>query len=213
MAVAPPNPASLKCLGLPDGSEPAWDVVALFPTQGEWTEQDYFSLKTDRHVELVDGRIEVLPMPTEEHQSIVALLYELLVGFVRPRGLGKVLFSGLRVRIRTKHFREPDVVFMGKNNAGKRTSPYWRGADLAMEVVSPDDPDRDYVEKRTDYARAGVSEYWIVDPRNRTITLFALEGGKYAERGAFKDGQRVASELLAGFVVNVTDVFDAPAAE
>lgn len=181
--------------------------------QGEWTEGDYLSflnkLETHRLIELVNGRIEVLPVPTEEHQSIVMSLVEALRAFVKPRGLGKVLFCGLRVRMRARNIREPDVVFLSKKNESKRGSQFWKGADLVMEVVSEDDPDRDYVDKRAEYARAGIPEYWIVDPRNRTITLLVLKGRAYTERGAYKDGDEVASIFLRGFAVQVTAVFDA----
>jgi Uma2 family endonuclease len=207
-----PRPA-LARLKLPKDFEPAWDLVSLYPPQGEWTDHDYLSfvkkLDTHRLIELVDGRIEVLPVPTEEHQSIVAFLYEALVGFVRPRKLGKVLFTGLRVRLRSRNFREPDVVFLSKKNEGKRGSRYWSGADLSMEVVSKDDPDRDYVDKRREYARAGIREYWIVDPRDRTITLLVLKGRSYTRHGVYKDGQKVTSVLLSGFAMDVSAVFDA----
>jgi Uma2 family endonuclease len=212
MTVVPDPRTALARLKLPDGFEPTWDILPLYPAQGDWSEGDYLSfvdkLDTHRPIELVDGRIEVLPVPTEEHQSIVAFLYEAFVGFVRPRKLGKVLFTGLRVRLRSRTFREPDVVFLGKKNEAKRGSRFWNGADIAVEVVSPDDPSRDYVKKRADYARAGIREYWIVDPRTRKITLL-VKGRSYVERGVFEDGQQVASIVLSEFAVDVSAVFDA----
>ena len=53
----------------------------------------------------------------------------------------------------------------------RRQNRYWQGADLVVEVVGPDDPDRDLVEKRADYAEAGATEYWIADPRDETLTV------------------------------------------
>ena len=208
------DPVSLHSrLKLPKGFEPTWELVSLFPEQGEWSEEDYLSLEekldTHRLIELVDGRIEVLPVPTEEHQSIVFFLTQALYLFVRPRRMGKVLFSGLRVRMRARNFREPDVVFLGAKTQAKRGSRFWQGADLVMEVVSEDDPDRDYVDKRSEYAKAGIREYWIVDPRTRSITQLTLKGRSYQERGVFKDGRAVSSALLKGFSVDVSEVFDA----
>ena len=81
-----------------------------------------------------------------------------------------------------------------------------------VEVVSPDDPDRDLVEKRADYAEARIPEYWIVDPRDETITVLALEGGAYVEHGVFAAGDSAGSRLLQGFAADVTTVFDAPKA-
>jgi Uma2 family endonuclease len=207
-----PRPA-LARLKLPKDFEPAWDLVSLYPPQGEWTEGDYLSfverVDTNRLIELVDGRIEVLPVPTEEHQDIILFLLDTLRAFIKPRKLGKVTFAGLRVRLRSRNFRQPDVVFLSKKNEAKRGNRFWKGADLAMEVVSEDDPDRDYVEKRREYARAAIREYWIVDPRDRTITLLVLRGRSYTRQGVYRDGQRVSSVLLSGLAVDVSSVFDA----
>jgi hypothetical protein len=72
-------------------------------------------------------------------------------------------------------FREPDIVFLLAQHADRRGNKYWRGADLVMEVVSEDDPDRDLVTKRVEYAQAGICEYWLLDPRDRTVTVLALD--------------------------------------
>ena len=62
---------------------------------------------------------------------------------------------------------------------------FWLGADVVVEVVSPDDPGRDLVVKRADYAEAAIPEYWIVDPRVETVTVLTLAGGAYVEHGVF----------------------------
>ena len=87
---------------------------------------------------------------------------------------------------------------------------YRLGADLVVEVVSPDDPDRDLVEKRADYAEGGIPEYWIADPRDETITVFTLKDGAYVEHGVFGRGGSATSPLLEGFAADVSAVFDAP---
>ena len=79
-----------------------------------------------------------------------------------------------------------------------------------IEVVGPDDPQRDLVEKRADYAEAGIPEYWIVDPRGETITVLALKGEAYAEHDVHVRGDWAASVLLEGFTVDVAAAFDAP---
>ena len=79
-----------------------------------------------------------------------------------------------------------------------------------VEVVSPDDPGRDLVEKRADYAEAGIAEYWIADPRDQTIRVLTLQDGAYVEHGVCVRGGAATSPLLAGFAVHVSAVFDAP---
>ncbi len=76
-----------------------------------------------------------------------------------------------------------------------------------MEVVSPDDPQRDTVTKRREYAQAGIPEYWIVDPREEQITVLTLDGQRYAVHGQFGMGETATSVLLDGFQVSVTEVF------
>ena len=66
------------------------------------------------------------------------------------------------------------------------------------------------MEKRADYAEAAIPEYWIVDPRDETITVLALEGETYAEQGVHTRGGAAASVLLEGFRADVSAVFDAP---
>lgn len=78
------------------------------------------------------------------------------------------------------------------------------------EVVSPDDPGRDLVEKRADYAEARIPEHWILDPRDETIMVLALEGGRYVEHGVFARGEAARSRLLEGFAVDAAAAFDAP---
>lgn len=185
-------------------------VLSLAPIQGLWTEEQYLTM-TDhsrRMLEFDDGNIEVLPMPIPEHQKILALLYELFVAFVRPRG-GITLFSPLRVRVRPRKYREPDLVVLRDANDPRQQKRYWLGVDVAVEVVSEDDPERDTKVKRSDYAEAGIPEYWIVNPLNNTITVLALSGQEYVEVGVFGRGERAASQLLAGFEVSVDAVFDA----
>ena len=88
---------------------------------------------------------------------------------------------------------------------------FWLGADLVVEVVGPDGPERDLVEKRVDYAEAGIPEYWIVDPRHDTITVLTLADSGYVEHGVFSRGESASSPLLGGIAIDVTATFDATA--
>jgi Uma2 family endonuclease len=190
-------------------AEPAWEIARLFPAQGAWSEADYLLLPTNHLVEFSHGRVEVLPVPTQSHQLIVLFLYRALYEFVTTRSLGTVLIAPLRVRLWPGKIRESDVVFMLAEHAGRRHEAYWEGADLVMEVVSPDDPQRDLVTKRQEYAQAGISEYWIVDPQAQTITVLRLEQDQYVEHGQFGRGMVATLALLEGFEVEVDAVLDA----
>ncbi len=182
-------------------------LAALLPPQGEWSEQDYLWLsgRTRHLVELVDGAIEVLPMPTDEHQRILMFLYRLLYGL----GIGIVLPAPLRLRLASGRFREPDLLLLLDAADPRRHNEWWDGADLVVEVVSPDDPQRDLVTKRAEYAQSGIPEYWIIGPQVQHITVLSLKAGQYVEHGVFERGTIATSALLPELQTAVDAVFDA----
>lgn len=90
---------------------------------------------------------------------------------------------------------------------GMRTP--WLSADLVVEIVSPDDGERDTVIKRTAYAEASIPEYWSVNPVEETITVLTLEEGAYIAHGVFRRGETATSVLLAGLTVSVGAVCEA----
>ena len=227
-----------------DATELTWEIAQLFPAQGHWSEEEYLSLDTNHLIEFSHGQLEVLPMPTFSHQRLVAFLYQLLKGFIEERSgtegtraakqsssPGVVMFAPLRIQLWSGKYREPDLVFMAAEHADRLGEQFWHGADLVMEVVSPDDPERDKVTKRREYAQAGIPEYWIVDPTDASITVLTFgsstkghEGTAFAEgqsmghsiaqrfaqyalHGAFGAGESASSVLLEGFKVDVSDVF------
>jgi len=185
-------------------------VLDLSALQGDWTEEQYLLLsnRTNRLIEFTDGEIEVLPMPTDHHQSISRFLFLLLFNFLQGSG-GHILYSPLRVLVRPGKFREPDLVVLLDANDARRQNTFWLGADFVVEIVSPDNPERDIVEKRADYAEAGIPEYWIINLLDETISVLIIEGNAYVERSIFRRGETATSQLLVGFSVSVDEVFDA----
>ena len=179
--------------------------------QGHWSEEEYLALETNHLVELSDARLEFPPMPTPDHQFTVRFLYELLRAFATNHASGEVLFASLRVRLWPGKFREPDIVFVLAENLWRFGDRFCDGADLAVEVVSgsPKDRERDLVTKPREYERAGIAEYWLIDPQEKTITVLHLVDDAYVEHGVFGRGERATSVLLAGFEADVADVLDA----
>ena len=182
-----------------------WEIAELYPPQGAWCEDEYLALETNRRIELSDGYVEFLSGPSIPHELIVAFLYHALLNFARARKLGVVFFAGARVRLWKDTIRVPDIVFVSNEHREKITRPFCETADLVMEVVSEsrEDRKRDLILKKAEYAKAGISEYWIVDPELRQITVFKLEGKAYAVHGKFKTGRKADSEILKGFSVDV----------
>jgi len=129
--------------------------------------------------------------------------------FKEAVGGGLVLVAPLRLKVRPGTFREPDILMLFDGAHPRFQDAYWLGADLVVEIVSPDDPKRDLETKPHDYAAAGIPEYWIVNPLIDTITVLVLEGAEYIAFGVFGRSERAVSKHLAGFTVDVGEVFDA----
>lgn len=207
-------PAQLIRLVTPDGAIiPGSDAL-----QGTWTVEQYLRLsdRANRLFEFADGQLELLPMSTDKRQVIIAFLYRMLFPYMERIG-GVVLFAALRLQIGEGKFREPDLMLLLDANDPRRENLYWTGADLVIEVVSEDDendPERDTIVERADYAEGHIPEYWIVNPTDETVTMLSLSlpGEKhpeYAEHGVFRRGEAATSALLPEFSVQVSALFDA----
>lgn len=143
-------------------------------------------------------------------------LSEILPDLVPPQGGrsrgGDVLFAPLRLRLPQGHYREPDLLALLDARDPRAQDRYFVWADLVLEVVSADKPERALVEKRREYAEAGIPENWSVDPFAETITILVLgdesASMEYEEDGVFGRGGRATSRLLDGFGIDVDPVFD-----
>ena len=189
--------------------EPPWEVAYCFPRQGEWRDDDFLEFETANFpVELVDGSLEFLPMPTFSHQRLVRFLFKQLDRAVSAAGAGEAGFAPCPIRLWESHFREPDVFFLNNERLARGDDPP-TGAELVVEVMSPkaSNRDRDLVDKRRDYARAGIPEYWIVDPEEQRITVLTLDGESYRVHGEFMPGTTATSVLIPGFVIDVVELF------
>jgi Uma2 family endonuclease len=117
-----------------------------------------------------------------------------------------VLFGPLRLRLRPGLFREPDLLLLLNAHDPRRENRYWHGADLVLEVVSEDAIAHDLVTKRAEYAAAGIPEYWIVNPLDRTISVLTLRDGAYVEHGNFGPGATATSTLVPAVAISISDL-------
>ena len=187
--------------------QPAWRMALLFPPQGSWSELDYLALDARRQIEFDRGCVDVLDLPTKEHQRLVRFLFRLLDSYVVSGQLGEVFFAPLPVRLWSEKYREPDLVFLSQ--ARSDSSRYADGADLVVEVVSesPGDRKRDLETKVAEYEQACIPEYWVVDPIESMVLIYRLVQSKYV-KDSFTVGQIARSYVLDGFSVDVASIFE-----
>jgi len=186
---------------------PTYEIVELFPGQGDWSEAEYLTLDTNRLVELSEGELEVLEMPGNFHQLIIGRLFFVLSLYMKEHKKGFIRFSPLRVRLWPGTIREPDLVFMSAAHADRVGEKYWGIPDLVAEIISESNEEHDRVTKMSEYARAGIPEYWLIDPYARTVEIYLLKGEEYHLAATLTEADALTSSQLPGFAVSVRDLF------
>ena len=177
--------------------------------------EDYRSLvaTSDKRYELFDGDILMIPSPTTTHQQVSRNLGFLLLAHVRAHKLGTVFHAPMDVVFGAGADREvaqPDLLFVRAERRGIIGHDAVEGApDLVVEILSPGTEARDCGYKKSLYARFGVAEYWVVDPKAQAIELLALCTDGYEMKGRYRKGDRFASLLFLGLTLPLDEVFEA----
>ena len=196
-----------KGLNIDQDRQPTIEILQFFPLQGEWTEEDYFNLpETNHFVELSEGRLIIPDMPGDLHQYVVGELFSILRVFVRQNKLGQVRISPLPVKLWKGKVREPDVLFMSIEHSDRIGEAFWGIPDLAIEVLSKNNVKTDRLDKFSEYAKAGIAEYWIVDPDMQIIEVFVLKDNEYELFGKWGIKDIAHSKLLNGLEIAVEDI-------
>ena len=158
-----------------------------------------YSDGTDNRYELVDGELLLMTPATGQHERIATfLLIQLYLEIQRLNLDWQVRPSGTGVRITERRSRLPDLCVITReqeqaiqNQASiLETSPL-----VVVEIVSPESINRDYRVKRTEYALAGVPEYWIIDPLKNKVSILALNEGFY-DATEFQDYSAIISSTF-----------------
>lgn len=179
------------------------------PPQGRWTYPDYARLPDNgMRYEVIEGDLFMNPAPRPKHQKVSLNLAVALHQFVKQHNLGDVYEAPIDVILpNLASTVQPDLLFIAGNRLDIVKEEFIEGVpDLIIEVLSPGNPDYDRRTKFQLYARAGVREYWIIDPDACTIDIFVLRGQAYAPLGGFSSGDKTRSEVLADFRLRVAEI-------
>lgn len=149
--------------------------------------------------ELINGVVLMSPSASFPHQRIARRILQQIANHVDARGLGEVV-GETDVRFGEGEVYRPDIVFYTTERAAQLGNRLETPPDLIVEILSPATEAMDLHTKRDDYERHGVKEYWAI-PLQGPAWKFTLRNGKFVEERV--DGQRIASEVIAGFVLDL----------
>jgi len=200
---------STTSLVAPAAEERLISTAHELPPPGEWTYEDYRRLPDDGwRYEIIEGELYMSPAPDPIHQDSGLEMAAAFRDFGKKHEAGKAYVAPIDVILSNLASPvQPDVLFIRKERLHIVKRGRIEGApDIIAEILSPSNWLTDRREKFQLYAKAGVLEYWIVNPQGRTIELFALREGRYDLIGKYGIGETVRSEILAGFEVKVDEV-------
>ena len=183
----------------PSGVKLTYDDFVLFPDDGL------------RH-ELIDGEHYVTPSPSLKHQRIVLNLSYAIETFLRKQPVGRLFFAPADVILSPSDVVAPDLFYISNAHAPDiSTAPNVQVApELVVEIGSPSTRRRDESQKRVLYERAGVSEYWFVDPQLDIVRIYRrLNSVRFAQPAEFSfDAADVLTTLLLpGFELPLRELF------
>lgn len=160
--------------------------------------------------EWVDGEVILMAPASFDHVNISDWLVAILRVFVAHRDLGTVLSREFFVRFpKQKRRRLPDLLFVSKARRQIIKKQVADGApDLIIEVVSPDSESRDWRDKYLEYERAGVREYWVIDPMSKQVEAYVLTDAGYAQIA--EQNGKLTSTVLSGFFLKVEWLWQTP---
>lgn len=181
-------------------------MPALQPQSEPITIEQYEELPEDYRVEVFDGIIYDMSSPSQDHQTISMELSTILNTYIKNRhGSCRVFHAPFDVKLFDNPLTivQPDLMIICDKNKldGKRCN----GApDFIIEIVSPGNPSDDYIRKLYYYNHAGVREYWIVDPRRKTVTVNYFEGNLLNLQYSFDSAIKV--NIYEDLLINFSEI-------
>ncbi|MCX6049639.1 MAG: Uma2 family endonuclease [Chloroflexi bacterium] len=181
-----------------------------WPAQGQWHYEDYLRLPDDgKRYEIIEGVLYVANAPGYDHQFTVAEITYHFQVFVREHKLGRVLNSPFEVHLsESSRPVQPDILVLTNEQQPPPGASFFDGAPLLIvEVISPSSIRLDRYTKFDVYERSGVAEYWLADPKTRSVEVYVLSNGEYALLGQFTNEELITSNVLAGFSIQTSALF------
>ena len=189
--------------------------MALPAEKTQYTFADVLAWDESERAELIDGEVFLMaPAPSRGHQEISGALFAQLYNYLEGKRC-KVYHPPFDVRLFERDGNTPEdvdtvvepdltvVCDMDKlDDMGCKGAP-----DMVVEILSPSPRRHDRLTKFNLYQRAGVREYWIVDPADKSVQVFTLEDGHYAAKDFGAAGDKLRVNVLEDCVIDLSEVF------
>ena len=187
-------------------------------TSMRYTYADYLTWLDEKRRELIDGFIHLMSAPVRRHANVSMTLSLLIGSFIKKkRGQCRIYHAPFDVRLPIHGSTDDDKVYDVVQpdicvicDLTKLDDKGCIGApDLVVEVLSPSSLMYDCHYKFDLYEKAGVREYWIVNPKEKTIHVFLLKPDGTFDKGTiFESGQKAPVSIFDGLTVDLDELFE-----
>ncbi len=166
--------------------------------------EEFLSAYDGIHAEWVDGTVQVMSPGNERQSKLTQFLSAVMQQWAESKDLGEVYVPPFTVRMLEEASREPDLFFVRREHLSRVRDTYVEGPpDLVVEVASRSSRTLDRGEKFREYERAGVPEYWLIDPERETAGIYRLGAGGTYEAVPLGQPAVLRSEVLGGMWIPV----------
>lgn len=179
-----------------------------------YTFADVLDWPENERVELIDGRPIMMSPPKRIHQKVAGEIYRQIADYLADKKC-EVYHAPFGVRLfeqdgdkpkDVETLVEPDITVVCDHN--KLDDDGCKGApDLIVEVLSPNTQRHDRLVKYNLYEQAGVKEFWLVNPVDKSIQVFLLEDGRYTPKDFGTVGDTLKVNVLDACNIDLSKVF------
>ncbi|MEL7658730.1 MAG: type II toxin-antitoxin system Phd/YefM family antitoxin [Bacillota bacterium] len=168
--------------------------------------------KSELRMEYIDGEIILLGSPSLEHQAISGCLYLIFSQFLKGKKC-RVFYAPFDVHFFKPEIKDPDVcqpdLFIACDIEEKLNEKgrYMGTPTLVVEILSPSTRSVDMVKKLNTYMLSGVEEFWVVDPKQKTIMVYVFKDMQIDSFHIYKNDEVAVSHAFGGITAPLTEVF------
>jgi Uma2 family endonuclease len=182
-------------------------VITTISPEKKYTATDYMSLPEGAPYQLIEGELIYMPSPFTKHQKISIRISSKIFDFVDKNKLGEVYYAPMDVHLDKDNVYQPDILFVSIKRSSIIKKFIFGSPDFIVEILSTSTEEKDRNIKMLNYGKFGVDEYWLVDLNSDTIEVYHNTLGILVHQQTAGRGDTIASRAIAGFELNVNEVF------
>ncbi len=166
--------------------------------------------RSEAKSDLIEGVFVMASPASFQHEDIQSFIITTLTNFVEHRNLGKVMGPNTAYQLAADNVFQPDVSFIRQDRLHLAEKVYFPGPpDIAVEITSPSSQQYDQVEKKINYGRFGVREYWLIDTLAKQATFYRQTDGQLIPIPT--EDNRLVSQIIAGYWLEIDWLFPSQA--